>query len=202
MARKTSPLPVEQIHLLSRFGERLRLLRMRQRLTAKQVAAAAGMSVMTLRSLERGGSGVTMGAYLAVMGVLGIERDLEGLGAAAFAGAGPVVVADAPQQHAGGGAVPVPGPAPQTVPGGDGSPDLGAAAGGTAASDRAADIDTGAALPAGEDAPQESFDWLDAPAQDLQQLMRSDAPARGRVVAGQGDSGALPDLFDDPGAEA
>ena len=37
---------------------------------------------MTLRSLERGGSGVTMGAYLAVMQVLGIEKDLDLLGKA------------------------------------------------------------------------------------------------------------------------
>ena len=35
------------------------------------------MSPMTLRSLERGGSGVTIGAYIAVMQVLGIERDLD-----------------------------------------------------------------------------------------------------------------------------
>jgi len=38
------------------------------------------MAPMTLRSLERGGSGVTIGAYLAVMQVLGIERDLDLLG--------------------------------------------------------------------------------------------------------------------------
>ncbi len=37
---------------------------------------------MTLRGLERGGSGVTMGAYLAVMQVLGIEKDLDLLGKA------------------------------------------------------------------------------------------------------------------------
>lgn len=37
---------------------------------------------MTLRSLECGGSGVTMGAYLAVMQVLGIEKDLDLLGKA------------------------------------------------------------------------------------------------------------------------
>lgn len=35
------------------------------------------MAPMTLRSLERGGAGVTIGAYLAVMQVLGIERDLD-----------------------------------------------------------------------------------------------------------------------------
>jgi len=35
------------------------------------------MAPMTLRSLERGGSGVTIGAYLAVMQVLGIEKDLD-----------------------------------------------------------------------------------------------------------------------------
>jgi hypothetical protein len=37
------------------------------------------MTPMTLRSLERGGLGVTIGAYLAVMQVLGIEKDLEHL---------------------------------------------------------------------------------------------------------------------------
>lgn len=37
---------------------------------------------MTLRSLERGGSGVTIGAYLGIMQVLGIEKDLDQLAAA------------------------------------------------------------------------------------------------------------------------
>lgn len=77
MAKNTAPLLPPAAALLLQFGERLRLARQRRRLSAKQVAQRAGMSPMTLRSLERGGSGVTMGAYLMVMQVLGVEADLD-----------------------------------------------------------------------------------------------------------------------------
>jgi transcriptional regulator with XRE-family HTH domain len=80
MAKKTAPLLPATNELLHRFGDRLRLARLRRRLSAKRVAERAGMAPMTLRSLERGASGVTMGAYLAVMQVLGIEKDLNLLG--------------------------------------------------------------------------------------------------------------------------
>lgn len=82
MAKKTAALLPTTDELLRQFGDRLRLARLRRRLSAKQVAERAGMAPMTLRSLERGGSGVTMGAYLAVMQVLGIEKDLDLLGKA------------------------------------------------------------------------------------------------------------------------
>ena len=76
MPRKVAPLIPPTEELLRELGDRLRLARLRRGLSAKQVAARAGMAPMTLRSLERGGSGVTMGAYLAVMQVLGLEQDL------------------------------------------------------------------------------------------------------------------------------
>jgi len=77
MAQKTAPLLPSTLLRLQQLGERLRLARLRRRLTGKQVAERAGMTPVTLRSLEKGSSGVTIGAYLAVMQALGAEKDLD-----------------------------------------------------------------------------------------------------------------------------
>ena len=161
--------------MLQRLGERLRLLRVRRGLSAKEMAASTGMSVVTLRSLERGGKGVAIGGYLAVMTVLGIERDLEELAAAAFLADPDELPAttrlqpktrdgqdmERPQTNTDNGSTgadPSPAPTPQAN-GQEVDPTL------TAPTPREhAD---------GLEPPdQGSFDWLDAPARDLQRLFR------------------------------
>ncbi|HEX3468850.1 MAG TPA: helix-turn-helix transcriptional regulator [Candidatus Elarobacter sp.] len=77
MAKRISALLPPLERRLSRLGERLRLARRRRRLSAKLVAERAGMSVMTLRNVENGRTGVTIGAYAAVLRVLGLDGDLD-----------------------------------------------------------------------------------------------------------------------------
>ena len=81
MAKRTSDLLPASTALVAAFGDRLRIARLRRALTAKQVAERAGMALMTLRSVEHGSSGVTIGSYVAVMQVLGLQADIARLAA-------------------------------------------------------------------------------------------------------------------------
>ncbi len=67
--------------ILGQVGEQLKLARLRRKLTAVQVAERAGINRTTLWSIEKGASNVTMGAYVQVLFVLGLEKDLLKLGA-------------------------------------------------------------------------------------------------------------------------
>lgn len=62
--------------LLAEFGERLRLARLRRRLTAQSVADAAGITRVTLSRAEQGDAAVTIGTYTNVLAALGMSADL------------------------------------------------------------------------------------------------------------------------------
>jgi len=62
--------------LLTGLGERLRLARLRRHLTAVAVAQRANISRPTLAKAERGDASVTLGTYLRILAIYGLEQDL------------------------------------------------------------------------------------------------------------------------------
>ncbi len=62
--------------LLTELGERLRLARLRRRITAVVVAERANISRPTLAKVERGDPSVTLGSYLRILAIYGLENDL------------------------------------------------------------------------------------------------------------------------------
>ena len=71
----TSPHPAVQ-RLLRELGENIRLARLRRGFSMEVVAERAGMSRTTLRAVERGEAGVTLGSYANVLHSLGLHEDL------------------------------------------------------------------------------------------------------------------------------
>lgn len=66
---------------LAAFGERLKLARLRRRLTTTAVAQRAGISRTSLYNAESGDPGATLGTYLRILAVLGLDSDINALAA-------------------------------------------------------------------------------------------------------------------------
>ena len=73
--RNTILLPKAQKNL-SILGENIRLARLRRRFSMEQVAERANISRPTLLSVEKGNPNVTIGAYVKVLAVLGLDKDI------------------------------------------------------------------------------------------------------------------------------
>lgn len=73
--RNTILLPRAQ-KTLSVLGENIKLARLRRKFSAEQVAERANISRPTLVSIEKGSPNVTIGAYIKVLAVLGLENDM------------------------------------------------------------------------------------------------------------------------------
>jgi transcriptional regulator with XRE-family HTH domain len=62
---------------LEALGDRLRAARKRRHFAVTTVAARAGVSRQTLYNVENGDPSVTLGTYLRVLTVLGLDADLD-----------------------------------------------------------------------------------------------------------------------------
>jgi transcriptional regulator with XRE-family HTH domain len=73
----SAPAAVEQA--ARELGQRVRLARVRRRLSQRELASRAGISYVTLRAVEAGSLLTGLGAYLAAIWALGLEREFEAL---------------------------------------------------------------------------------------------------------------------------
>ncbi|MDH5380124.1 MAG: helix-turn-helix domain-containing protein [Cyclobacteriaceae bacterium] len=76
MANKSPVLLPKIQQLLSEVGENIKLARLRRKLSSEQVSERAGIARSTLIKIEKGHAGVSIGNYLNVLKVLGVEKDL------------------------------------------------------------------------------------------------------------------------------
>jgi len=76
MSRQVAKLLPRSERAVQHMGLALAKARLRREITAQQMAERAGMSRTTLRKLEAGNPCVTLGAFVAVLQVLGMTGDL------------------------------------------------------------------------------------------------------------------------------
>lgn len=79
MVKATPPTFPSVLRQLVALGERMRLARLRRRITAELFSERLGVSRETLRRLENGDPTIAMGTYMRALRVLGLDGDIDGL---------------------------------------------------------------------------------------------------------------------------
>ena len=76
MGAKTSSLLPKEKRVLESLGEKIKLARLRRKLTMVQVAKRANISRKTLWHIEKGSEHISIGMVLQVLSVLGFKNEL------------------------------------------------------------------------------------------------------------------------------
>ena len=77
MRRKKIMLTANADCKLKEFGARIKRARLRRNMTVESLSEKAGIGENTFYAIERGASTVSIGAYVAVLVVLGIDSDID-----------------------------------------------------------------------------------------------------------------------------
>lgn len=77
MAKKTVALATSTVDKLKKIGKRIKKARLRRNISAEMISKKAGIGESTLYAIEKGLPTVSIGAYAAVLYVLGLDNDLD-----------------------------------------------------------------------------------------------------------------------------
>ncbi len=77
MSKKEIVLLPRLKRILQTLGENIKLARLRRKYSAEQVAERANVSRYTIWQIEKGATSVSIGSYLQVLFILGMENDLK-----------------------------------------------------------------------------------------------------------------------------
>lgn len=75
MTKKNIVILPKTRRILDEMGEHIKLARLRRKYSTEQVAERANISRPTLTAIEQGKPTVSIGSYLLVLQVLGLEKD-------------------------------------------------------------------------------------------------------------------------------
>lgn len=81
MPHKPPTIFPQEAKLLAQLGQRLKLARLRRRLSSAVVSQRAGISRTSLYKVEGGYPGATLGTYVRVLAVLGLSGDIDSVAA-------------------------------------------------------------------------------------------------------------------------
>lgn len=76
MAKRKIILLPRTKRILVELGDNIKLARLRRKLSSEQIAERANISRPTLLAIEKGSPTVSIGSYLQVLQILGLEKDL------------------------------------------------------------------------------------------------------------------------------
>ena len=79
MSRKTVILEPNTEEKLKKMGQRIKKARLRRNISAEMISKQAGIDESTFYAIEHGVSTVSLGAYAAVLSILGLNNDLDSI---------------------------------------------------------------------------------------------------------------------------